>query len=57
MMTDHVEECGYPACSQPAAGHLMRPFKKDRVALCVKHKMMAEALLDELAKIDQERRS
>ena len=54
-MTDKVEVCDFPSCYRPAVGHLMRPFVGDRVALCKKHELMALALMEELAEIEQER--
>ena len=53
-MTVEFEECEYEPCHEPAVGRLVRPFKGDRVALCVTHIAYARALLEELAAIDQE---
>lgn len=54
---DDVEECGYPACHEPAVGHLVRPFVGDRVALCQTHRMMAVALLEQMEHEEMERRN
>jgi hypothetical protein len=53
-VTDDEERCDYPGCNELAVGHLVRPFKRDRVALCEQHRFMALALLEELALNDQE---
>lgn len=48
MTEDEVERCDYPPCNEPAVGHLVRPYARDRMALCAKHKAFALALLAEL---------